>query len=761
VRKLLVCLILFVFTSGHAADRRVVILKVDGLPPQMLADFVRARDPATGLSRLPWIEKVFFRDGAWVKNFYSRGVSVSAPSWQVLETGWPLVIHGNVEYDRYTMSAYDYLNFFPFYFRYSRSKSVDMPIVETLDRLGIPFLLDRFAVSERYQGIQLFQRELRWPTVESTLRKRFTSRSPEKLFNEWQSGMDLRNMVNEQIARELLERLKDPKILYLDYFTPEFDHLLHIDNNPDSQYVRLRELDRLVGLIQTEIERSPLAGQTLFVVISDHGMNTSPDFFSQGFDLVKFFGSARGGGHHVVTNRHPNEAFKLKGLNPFVSAVITPAPKSSYLPGQQARYPTVLLDLDGNERASIYLRANALNRIHLLLQQLQRKDLSGDERTQVTNMLENVINKNRKSWQRVADELEEELNAVRAAIDNTRRIVASLPNKKTPEARRLRVRIEDWSRSVAAYGKYRQTLLNLLSLNARQLGPGFRIEDFVARRAMGDGNTIHDLQNYVTAFGNGSFRTTNYFAALASLNARNNVQDRVSNRPVDFTAVRIPRDDLTSLFSEEVEDGVWLYGDDRHQALIVHRGNKLRYMPVAALTQDADGRIHFENSLWGEGYPLHIWEDPDLEVPDDDRAAWLDEWHTETEWLRATHRTRYSNAVTSLAEYFLRRPAPDGDLVTRFEHRRRENTDADFLAVASDGWNFNVRGFNPGGNHGSFLRSSTRSTLFLSGVGIPAGLVIDEPYDGLSFVPTLLRLLGRPHDGFPGPFISELFAPAS
>src|SRR5215510_6040537 len=328
-------------------------------------------------------------------------------------TGWPLVIYGNVEYDRYTMSAYDYLNFFPFYFRYSRSKSVDMPIVETMDRLGIPLLLDRFAVSERYQGIQLFQRELRWATVESTLRKRFTTRSPGKLFNEWQSGMNLRDMVNEQITRELLERLKDPKILYLDYFTPEFDHVLHLDNNPDSQYVRLRELDRLVGLIQSGIERSPLAGQTLLVMLSDHGMNTSLDFFSQGFDLVKFFGSAAGGGHHVVTNRHPNEAFKVKGLNPFVSAVITPASESSYLGGQQFRYPTALLDLDGNERASIYLRANALNRIHLLLQQVYRKNLSANERKQATNMLENVIEKNRKSWQRTADELKEELTAVR------------------------------------------------------------------------------------------------------------------------------------------------------------------------------------------------------------------------------------------------------------------------------------------------------------------------------------------------------------
>jgi hypothetical protein len=83
------------------------------------------------------------------------------------------------------------------------------------------------------------------------------------------------------------------------------------------------------------------------------------------------------------------------------------------------------------------------------------------------------------------------------------------------------------------------------------------------------------------------------------------------------------------------------------------------------------------------------------------------------------------------------------------------------MTMAGDGWNFNVRGFNPGGNHGSFLRPSTLSTLLFSGAGIPGGLVIDEPYDGLSFAPTLLRLVDRPHDGLPGRYIDELFNPAS
>jgi hypothetical protein len=72
-------------------------------------------------------------------------------------------------------------------------------------------------------------------------------------------------------------------------------------------------------------------------------------------------------------------------------------------------------------------------------------------------------------------------------------------------------------------------------------------------------------------------------------------------------------------------------------------------------------------------------------------------------------------------------------------------------------WNFNVRGFNPGGNHGSFLRISTHSVLMAAGSGVPAGLEIDRPYDSLSLVPTLLSLLGRSFgENYPGPVIEEM-----
>src|SRR5262249_28399747 len=115
----------------------------------------------------------------------------------------------------------------------------------------------------------------------------------------------------------------------------------------------------------------------------------------------------------------------------------------------------------------------------------------------------------------------------------------------------------------------------------------------------------------------------------------------------------------------------------------------------------------------------------------------------------------------------------DERLLKRFCLRQRKLVDADMFIEANDHWNFNVREFNPGGNHGSFLRISTHSTLMFAGgerTGIPRGLAVAEPYDNLSVVPTILALTGnlqsdnRPTEAlarrgfvkFPGRVISEV-----
>jgi hypothetical protein len=169
--------------------------------------------------------------------------------------------------------------------------------------------------------------------------------------------------------------------------------------------------------------------------------------------------------------------------------------------------------------------------------------------------------------------------------------------------------------------------------------------------------------------------------------------------------------------------------------------------------------MQFDLIDWQPGLPLKIFEDANLSIPIDDRKQWLGEWHTDLEWFRALHRTRYSNGLIGLHEQMARHPlekmqpetgiTPDDSLLRRLVRRQRQLVEADLLVVANDHWNFDVRGFNPGGNHGSFFRISTHSVFMVAGgknTNIPVGVTINEPYDSLSFVPTLLALTGELRD---------------
>ena len=212
----LACLAILAALPSLAEVQRVVVLKIDGLPPRLLQQH-----------KLPWIERVFGQGGTQVDNFYVRGISLSAPSWSLLDTGRPLEIHGNVEYDRYTLRPYDYLNFVPFYFSAATSGRVDMRGVELLDEIGVPLLLDRFQPDERHQTFQLLQRGVRWETLSSSL-KRLVAKAPGDLLDEWIIGMSITDTLNRQYEQELLRALQDPKIRYLDYFSGEYDHVAHL-----------------------------------------------------------------------------------------------------------------------------------------------------------------------------------------------------------------------------------------------------------------------------------------------------------------------------------------------------------------------------------------------------------------------------------------------------------------------------------------------------------------------------------------------------
>jgi len=776
--------------------------------------YVKQRDPQSGKSVLPWIDHIFYQRGTRLSNFYVRGMSLSGPSWSLLETGQHLQIKGNVEFDRYTLHSYDYLNFFPLYLAGINGSRVDMPAVEVLDSLGLPLLSDAYDHNERYTTYSIFLRNPRYSTLQYSLQNRFM-KSPKELFDEWTMGFELRSAITEQLIRELITRLNDPKIRYLDLMMEDFDHVAHHNNDEQSHLFVLKRMDAVIGQVWTAIQKSPLADETSMVLISDHGINSDEKVYSQGYNLVKLLGSRAGGGHHVITKRRLMLDYSIKGVNPFVPLITTTTPDSYYLKGESTDYPTAMLDFDGNERASLHLRDSDLNLLHILLQQLQHGGLSVKTEKAVENEFFAVIDRRRADWQNDLKQLQAELGALDRAIVEQRKLWQAQPKKFTKEqqdaglddvSKRIYVQLDRWQREQKEYSEYARTLQNLLTLSAEAFSPSkVKIADVIPKMAMGDRNTIHELQNYVVGLApNGfvlnsdgslnveqSFVHVDYFSLLHGVAVRNNVQRGIANRPIDIIATRLSRELVLPLISDRDldEDVIWVTAGANRQALLLSRHGangelSLRYLPLSGLTQDASGRLQFKEIGWQAGLPLQIFEDPNLNVPTVDRTAWLSQWHTDTEWLQALHKTHYSNGLIGLHEELARHETErlsandssltqDQRLMRELARRQRELVEADMLIVANDHWNFDVRGFNPGGNHGSFFRISTHSTFMVAGgskTSVPQALNIETPYDSLSYVPTLLALTGNLRDDnnpvpelwekgfrkFPGHVVKEL-----
>lgn len=794
--------------------KRVVIIKADGIPAYFIDRYVKQRESDTGKSKLPWIEEVFYKNGTRLENFYVRGISLSAPSWSLLDTGQHLQIKGNVEFDRYTLSNYYYLNFIPFQIDYGLKKRVDMPGVEVLDKLKIPLLIDAFPYRNRVVGYQLYQRDNRWDTFIRAFANVFPPKF-EDLIDEYTMGFSFREAPQDQIEKDIINYLSSrPELDYMDYFTSDFDHTAHHVNDDFSKYRSLKDLDAMIGRIWMAIQNSPRANETALFLVSDHGTNSEEGVISQGFNLLKALGSENGGGHHIVTKRRPLTNYRVTPELPIFPFSTTISKDSTYLKSEGDKYPTALIDFDGNERSSIYFRDNDLNLLHILFKQLQNKQLSNNLRQAATEAFFDILNRRREEWQAEIAQFQVELSALGRLIESNQKIIATFPKKYTAEElqdglEKEHIRLTRHNgvslREEAEYQEFLRVLSNLVSLRKENFNPSkLKIEDYIAKHSMGGRNSVYKLQNYVVGLSpNGlvtdekgeldfekSFRRINYFEYLQSQKVLNNVQKEISNRPIDFVSTSIPLKSIAPFLKEDVQpncDPIWVYGGAEKQALILTRRDangkiSLRYLPIANLKQLENGDFEFQLREWSDGFPLKIFEDSNLNISGD-KVAWLNEWHTEIEWLNAVHKTAYSNGIIGLTEQLDEQPltyfennktaTADEKLIQRLVTRQRSLVRADLLVLANNHWNFDVVGFNPGGNHASFFRVSTNSTFMMAGgnaTNIPRGLNITTPYDNLSFVPTVLALMGKvdkdgnPNDElykkgfrkFPGRIVSEV-----
>jgi hypothetical protein len=784
--------LLLVFAcSVDAAPRglkRVIIIKIDGLGGEYMDKWVNTKDPVTGKSMLPWIEEVFYKNGTRIENFYTRGTSLSAPAWSMLDSGQHLQIKGNVEYDRYTGDTYNYLNFFSFYIDYGLKKKADMPATEVMNRLHVPLLYDAFPEDERDVNPQLLQRGISWAHLGSGFTN-FFPRKPTEFINEWIIGFNFYQVTFEQSEEYVVNGVtKRPQLDYLDYYSPYFDHISHRNRDDLSRLTALKKIDRMIGRVWTAIRNSSRADETGLFVVSDHGINDDEEVYSQGYNLVSLLTSSAGGGHHVVTKRPVMSAYSLKSLLPFDLFDTADSENSLYLKGQSGKYPTALLDVDGNERTSVAFRNNDLNIIHILLQQLRSKSTSKAVKLAAAKAVCGVIDSNRRNWEAASSQLREELGALRRSIERQAGEIADL--KKLPESALAALPKDDLVRKSADYnasrveeerfGRYLEMLRKLSSLKPDDLLKKKPvIKEYIEPQIMGDPNSVYDLQNYVVGVSKEglvldqsrnldlekSFSRVDYSRLFVDQRVINNVQKGLGIRPVDFVVNAIPAGSMPEDLPDDLrtkKDVIWLNAGKDRQALIFSKTSEdgtlmLRYLPVSGLRQERKGGpVSFREAEWNEGFPLEMYEDPNLGLPAEERAEWLSNWHSEFEWLRVIHRTHYSNALISLNEQVLPHPFDplkgisdstlDQRLIQRLRGRQRRVTTPDLLIMANDHWNFDVISFNPGGNHGSFFRISSDSLLMMAGgedTGIPRGLSVSEPYDSLSFVPTVLALMGR------------------
>jgi hypothetical protein len=247
------CLGLLCAYTGRTQPARIVILKVDGLNADLLSRTMDEIDPRSGKSKLPWITYVFRENGTVFENFYTRGISLSAPSWSILDTGHHAIIRGNVEYDRYTGYVYDYLNFFPFYLGNARAHDEDMPAVQVLARAGAPLLIDAYSYSEVLQSFQLFQRGVRWNTLERALKQRFSSKAILSIVENG-GGPSMDELLAQATEKDLIAALHNPQVLYLDFYTGDVDHVAHATNQQAALIERLNWLAAVTGRIWIAIE---------------------------------------------------------------------------------------------------------------------------------------------------------------------------------------------------------------------------------------------------------------------------------------------------------------------------------------------------------------------------------------------------------------------------------------------------------------------------------------------------------------------------
>lgn len=396
-----------------------------------------------------------------------------------------------------------------------------------------------------------------------------------------------------------------------------------------------------------------------------------------------------------------------------------------------------------------------------------------------------------------------------SAINSLDRYTDALERSKE-----VTVEVNRYTRLRDEYGLYRDRLRLRTSIRSPESFRAASEDALFGDRDFGASLTASDLTAYpirlrdvvLDASGaldaRASFETVNYFDAFAAINIRNSVRSELGTRPVAWSVARLDVVHVAEAFgdawtqvggSNAVTDAFLVFGNADRQLVMLYRPGpddapEVELVPIMGFAADPAGRLSFTRASWQPGLPFGLVEDGGLDTGGVERLAWLSGFHSTREWFEAAHRTAMGLSVAGLTEVYAasyRRfltdaiaAAADADdrLLLRLERRRRDGVATDLFLHASPHWNFDLKDFNAGGNHGGLGRSSMHAVLWMRGgpaTGIVPGPVrVDRPYDGLDVAPTLLEAAGlasggQPTDAlrrlgfrtFPGRVVVEAFRP--
>ena len=569
---------------------RLVLIKVDGVPPDLLAalsvpereDYwerlpyapdlkraVRFYQEQTGRSiLLPNIRYYFFEDGVYVENVYSETLTLSPASWALIDTGQPSVIKGHCTFSRDTCYLRYYLDGFRDTLdaiRHGESKSAAL---WNLDQVGVSLMSDGFDPDRAWSGPQIYRRSANRAVILESGRRWLDNNESgvpgliRSHLSRLVTGIDYTEFIQEIAgiftARKILQKdlLEEEKY---DYVSPVFtllDHQQHVDPHPENLIHWSVWLDREVGRIFSAIERSSRKSRTIVAMVSDHGSEIQPGKTAFSFPITKAFRQPLFGNHTVKTLLTENVwsavTVPLSGLDSprTYEAQGSPYGKNA---GGEGGYITCFIDNFGNGRAAVNLRNDDLNRLHLLLLEIKRSQPDSERWHQLKSMFRRNLTRTRR-WLEADQALYEDYHE--GAKNLAFNLISKADVHAQDIARRLLEEIERDAPQVA-------TLELLLGLRFagddpegglefdRVIRSDFEVSSLIPKCFLGPPNQVHQLSRYTlglnedlnwvttTVDAKGRPVPMDYFEILSNYQATNAPVSGDHN-PHDLIVTRLP-----------------------------------------------------------------------------------------------------------------------------------------------------------------------------------------------------------------------------